>query len=254
MNIFKRVCYYEGGFPEGARGKESICQCRRCGFDPWGGKIPTEGNGNPLLYSSLGNPMDRGTWQAIVHGVTSSQIQLSDWAHTHTCARTHVCYCERYSWIIPYGSKNFLEKAESHKRMWRVESATLIVSVCNTIWAGNVRISQRWNTPGTGRRWHSRTNSPKNQARAMAVCTGNPPSGKLGMLLEAEWCLYISSGGDRERQKQFKRGKITITKEYSMNSNLICLQNQSQKHYILGKYLHLESVGYWRTLFLMSRS
>ena len=35
----------------------------------------------------------------------------------------------------------------------------------------------------------------------MAVYTGNPPSGKLGVLLEAEWCLYISSGEDRERQK-----------------------------------------------------
>ena len=33
--------------------------------------IPGEGNGNPLQYSCLGNPMDRGAWQAIVHGVTT---------------------------------------------------------------------------------------------------------------------------------------------------------------------------------------
>ena len=33
-----------------------------------------EGNGNPLQYSCLGNPMDRGAWQAIVHGVAKSQI------------------------------------------------------------------------------------------------------------------------------------------------------------------------------------
>ena len=35
----------------------------------WVRKIPGEGNGNPLQYSCLGNPMDRGAWQAIVHGV-----------------------------------------------------------------------------------------------------------------------------------------------------------------------------------------
>ena len=40
------------------------------------GRFPGEGNGNPLLYSCLNNPMDRGAWQATVHGVTKSQIQL----------------------------------------------------------------------------------------------------------------------------------------------------------------------------------
>ena len=35
-----------------------------------------EGNGNPLQYSCLGNPMDRGTWQATVHGIVQSQTQL----------------------------------------------------------------------------------------------------------------------------------------------------------------------------------
>ena len=48
--------------------KESACQCRRSRFDPWVRKSPGEGNGKPLRYSCLGNPMDRGTWRAIVHG------------------------------------------------------------------------------------------------------------------------------------------------------------------------------------------
>ena len=39
---------------------------------------PGEGNGNPLQYSCLGNPMDRGAWWAAVHGVTKSRPQLSD--------------------------------------------------------------------------------------------------------------------------------------------------------------------------------
>ena len=42
------------------------------------GKSPGEGNGNPLRYLCLGNPMERGTWQATVHGVTKSRTCLSD--------------------------------------------------------------------------------------------------------------------------------------------------------------------------------
>ena len=40
------------------------------GLIPALGRSPEEGNGNPLQYSCLGNPMDRGAWQATVHGVT----------------------------------------------------------------------------------------------------------------------------------------------------------------------------------------
>ena len=43
----------------------------------WGGSSG-EKNGNPLQYSGLGNPMDRGAWRATVHGVAKSQTQLSD--------------------------------------------------------------------------------------------------------------------------------------------------------------------------------
>ena len=42
------------------------------------GRSPGEGNGNPLLYSCLGNAMDRGTWRTIVHGVQKSQTQIRD--------------------------------------------------------------------------------------------------------------------------------------------------------------------------------
>ena len=44
-----------------------IClQCRRPGFDPWVGKIPGGWHGNPLQYSCLENPTDRGAWRAAV--------------------------------------------------------------------------------------------------------------------------------------------------------------------------------------------
>ena len=42
------------------------------------GRSPGGGHGNPLQYSCLENPMDRGAWQATVHGVAKSRTQLSD--------------------------------------------------------------------------------------------------------------------------------------------------------------------------------
>ena len=53
------------------------------GSIPGSGRLPEEGNGNPVQYSCLGKPIDRGSWWAAVHGVTKSQTQLSKWEHTH---------------------------------------------------------------------------------------------------------------------------------------------------------------------------
>ena len=47
------------------------------------GRSPREGNGNPFQYSCQDNPMDRGAWKAIVHGVTKSWTQLSNFTFTH---------------------------------------------------------------------------------------------------------------------------------------------------------------------------
>ena len=65
---------------------------RDMGSIPGLGRSPGEGNGNPLQYSYLENPMDRGSWQATIHGVTKSWTRLkqlsniaqSDLAHVHT--------------------------------------------------------------------------------------------------------------------------------------------------------------------------
>ena len=48
------------------------------------GRSPGEGNGNPLQYSCLENPMDGGAWKAAVHGVAKSQTPLSDFTFTFT--------------------------------------------------------------------------------------------------------------------------------------------------------------------------
>ena len=53
-------------------GEECTCPCGRCGLDPGVGKIPWRRKWQPTQYSCLGNPMDRGTWWATVHGVPKS--------------------------------------------------------------------------------------------------------------------------------------------------------------------------------------
>ena len=52
------------------------------GLIPRLGRSPAEGNGNPLLYSCLGNPMDRGAWQLTVHRITKSQRRLRTYAQS----------------------------------------------------------------------------------------------------------------------------------------------------------------------------
>ena len=61
------------GFPGGSAGKESTCNVGDLGLIPGLGRSPGGGHGNPLQYSCLENPMDRGAWRATVQGVTKSQ-------------------------------------------------------------------------------------------------------------------------------------------------------------------------------------
>ena len=60
-------------FPGSSDGKASAYNAGDPGSNPGSGRSPGEGNGNPLQYSCLENPMDRRGWWAAVHGVTKSQ-------------------------------------------------------------------------------------------------------------------------------------------------------------------------------------
>ena len=70
-------------FPGGSDGKTSAYNVGNPGSIPGSGRSPGEGNGNPLQYSCLENPMDGGAWQATVHG---SQRVGQDW----TTSLTHI--------------------------------------------------------------------------------------------------------------------------------------------------------------------
>ena len=58
----------------------NVGDVRDAGWIPGFGRSPGEGNGNPLQYSCLENPVDRRAWWATVHGVAKSQTRLSDLA------------------------------------------------------------------------------------------------------------------------------------------------------------------------------
>ena len=85
MFFFLSIYNVLEGLPRWLSGKESDCQCRR-----GSGRAPREGHGNPLQYSCLENPMDRGAWGAAVHGVAKSWTRLSTHALTDVVSKLEV--------------------------------------------------------------------------------------------------------------------------------------------------------------------
>ena len=76
--IFKHRPMATLGFPGSSDGKESVYNVGDLASISGSGRSLGEGSGNPLQYSCLENPMDRGAWWDTVHGVVKSQTQLSD--------------------------------------------------------------------------------------------------------------------------------------------------------------------------------
>ena len=78
-----------------------------------------EGNGTPLQYSCLENPMDRGAWQAAVHGVVKSQTRLRDFTftvHFHALEKEMATHFSVLAWRIPgMGEPGGLPPMGSHR-------------------------------------------------------------------------------------------------------------------------------------------
>ena len=78
-----------------------------------------EGNGTPLQYSGLENPMDRGVWEAAVHGVTKSRTWLSDFTftfHFHALEKEMAAHSSVLAWRIPgTGEPGGLPSTGSHR-------------------------------------------------------------------------------------------------------------------------------------------
>ena len=83
--------------------------------------VTGEGNGTPLQYSCLENPMDRGAWEVAVHGVTESRTRLSNFTftfHFHALEKEMATHCSVLAWRIPgIGEPGGLPFMGSH-RVW----------------------------------------------------------------------------------------------------------------------------------------
>ena len=81
--------------------------------------ISGEGNGTPLQYSCLENPMDRGAWEASVHGVAKSRTRLSNFTftfHSHALEKEMATYASVLAWRIPgTGEPGGLPSMGSHR-------------------------------------------------------------------------------------------------------------------------------------------
>ena len=104
--------------PDGSHGKESACNGGDLGSIPGSGRSSGAGNGNPLQDSCLGNPMDRGAWQATVHRVARSWTWLSDYHfHFHITQDTASCIVPSmdhgFQWFSQRSLLCFIE--EHHK-------------------------------------------------------------------------------------------------------------------------------------------
>ena len=93
------------GFHRGSDSKESAYRVGDLGSTPGSDRSPGEGNGSPLWYSCLENPMDGGAWWATVHGVARSRTRLSDFTftfHFHALEKEIATHSSILAWKIPW--------------------------------------------------------------------------------------------------------------------------------------------------------
>ena len=113
------VFFKNEGFPGGSHSIEFVCSAGDPGSMPGSGRSPGEGNGNPLQYSGLENSMDRGAWQATVHGVAKSQTRQSDFTftfHFHALEKEMATHSSILAWKIPgMGEPGGLPSMGSHR-------------------------------------------------------------------------------------------------------------------------------------------
>ena len=107
------------GFPGGLEGKASACNAGDPGSIPGSGRSPGEGNGTPLQYSCLENPMDGGAWKTTVHGVTEVRTRLSNFTfifHFHALEKEMATHSSVLAWRIPgTGEPGGLPSMGSHR-------------------------------------------------------------------------------------------------------------------------------------------
>ena len=134
MDILQQgYLYLTTGLPGGQDGKESACSARDLGSIPRSGRSHGGGHGNPLQYSCLANPMDRGVWRATVLGIAKSQTPLKQLStqHTHMGSKVGFLVAQivknlpavQETWVRSHGQEDPLEKGmaiHSSILAWRI--------------------------------------------------------------------------------------------------------------------------------------
>ena len=92
----------QGRFSGGSVVKNPPTNAQDTGWIPRSGRSPGEGNGNPLQYSYLGNPKERGAWQATIHGITK------EWDTTHRLNNNSDTTCWTSFHVLVYNLFIFL--------------------------------------------------------------------------------------------------------------------------------------------------
>ena len=94
MKVIFIILTFSGGFHHGSDSRVCL-QCRGPGFDPWVRKVHWRRKWQPTIYPCLENLMDRGIWQATVHGVSKSRTELSDLLSLYVLRGFRICVCVR---------------------------------------------------------------------------------------------------------------------------------------------------------------
>ena len=96
--------YMDEGFPGGSVVKNLPASAGGVGYIPGSGRAPGGGNGTPLQYSCLENPMDGGAWKAAVHRVAKSRTRLRNFTltfHFHALEKEMATHSSVLAWRIP---------------------------------------------------------------------------------------------------------------------------------------------------------
>ena len=134
------------GFPGGSEVKASACNAGDLGSIPGLGRSPGEGNGNPLQYSCLKNPMDGGTWWATVHGVAKSRTRLKRLSSSSSSASGEEPVQETSeTWVRSLGQEDPLEEemaTHSNILAWSLSEREEPGGLQST---GSQRVRHEWN-------------------------------------------------------------------------------------------------------------
>ena len=180
----------QSDFPHCSLGKESVCNAGDPGLIPGSGRSPGEGNSNPLPYSCLENPMDRGAWQATVHGVTRVGLNLSTSPHTEWSKSERgkqISYINAYVWNLEKLYK--WAYLQSRNRDTNVENKCMDTK-------GEKR---RWGELG-GWDWHIYTAAAaaaaaKSLQSCLTLCDpidGSPPGSPVPGILQARTLEWVA--------------------------------------------------------------